>query len=45
MSCGIDKSFLQDLNNEFSNDISGIEIEAKEVKLKIGNEITAIPFQ
>jgi hypothetical protein len=44
MSCKLDKPLFEALHNEFGLLMAEIRIKVKEVKLKIGNEISTVPL-
>jgi len=44
MSCKLDKPFFEALQTEFGQAMAEIRVKVKEVKLKIGNEISTVPL-
>lgn len=44
MSCDMSNALLDALQTKFGQQLKEINIEVKEVKLKMGNEISAIPL-
>ena len=44
MSCDLGQSFRSELQSHFEAELKEIEITVKELKLKMGNEISTISF-